>query len=131
MRNSKLGPPMVARALAIAHTSIYDAWALYDDKAVGTRLGSSLRRPARERTAANTAQAINFAAYRSAVDLFPGSVSSVFDPLMRSLGYDAADGNRATAEDRGGRYARIAGHIVPGGNFNHSDGGDNVYIQIS
>src|SRR6266487_6509975 len=45
VRNSKLGPPMVARALAVAHTCIYDAWAAYDNKAVGTLLGSSLRRP--------------------------------------------------------------------------------------
>src|SRR5262245_51753668 len=30
------GPPIVARALAIAHTCMYDAWAAYDDIAVGT-----------------------------------------------------------------------------------------------
>jgi hypothetical protein len=30
VRNSKLGPPMVSRALAIVHTCIYDAWAAYD-----------------------------------------------------------------------------------------------------
>jgi hypothetical protein len=46
VRDSKLGPPMVARALAIVHTCIYDAWAAYDKDAVGTRLGVSLRRPA-------------------------------------------------------------------------------------
>ncbi len=91
VRDSKLGPPMVARALAIAHTSIYDAWAAYDRKAVGTRLGGSLRRPPAERTLANKRQAISFAAYRAAVDLFPASTSGVFDPLMRSLGYDADD----------------------------------------
>src|SRR6267378_4014171 len=43
VRDSKIGPPMVARALAIVHTCIYDAWAAYDHKAVGTQLGSSLR----------------------------------------------------------------------------------------
>jgi TAT (twin-arginine translocation) pathway signal sequence len=37
VRNSRLGPPMVARALAIAHTCIYEAWAAFDHKAlVGT-----------------------------------------------------------------------------------------------
>ena len=91
VRDSKLGPPMVARALAIAHTCIYDAWAAYDHKAVGTVLGRSLRRPASERTLSNRVRAISFAAYRAAVDLFPGSTSTVFDPLMRTLGYDAAD----------------------------------------
>ncbi|MGH2829092.1 MAG: hypothetical protein ACRDJM_01270, partial [Actinomycetota bacterium] len=37
----KLGPPMVARVLAMVHTCIYDAWAAYDDVAVGTRLGGT------------------------------------------------------------------------------------------
>jgi hypothetical protein len=49
VRSSKLGPPMVARAIGIVHTCGFDAWAAYDDVAVGTRLGSSLRRPAAER----------------------------------------------------------------------------------
>jgi hypothetical protein len=91
VRESKLGPPMVARALAIAHTCIYDAWAAYDHKAVGTRLGGALRQPPPERTLANRKLAISFAAYRAAIDLFPGSTTTVFDPLMRSLGFDGAD----------------------------------------
>jgi hypothetical protein len=91
VRDSKLGPPMVARALAIAHTCIYDAWAAYDHRAIGTRMGGSLRRPPGERTLANRLRAISFAAYRAAVDLFPGSRSTVFDPLMRTLGYDGTD----------------------------------------
>ena len=49
VRESRLGPPMVSRALAVAHTCIFDAWAAYDRLAVGTRLGGTLRRPARER----------------------------------------------------------------------------------
>jgi len=47
------GPPMVARALAIAHTCMYDAWAAYDPVAVGTVLGGNPRRPPAERTDAN------------------------------------------------------------------------------
>src|SRR5260370_29897318 len=43
VRDSKVGPPMVARALAIVHTCIYDAWAAYDKHALGTQLGGSLR----------------------------------------------------------------------------------------
>jgi len=91
VRDSKLGPPMVARALAIAHTCIYDAWAAYDNKAVGTVLGRSLRRPPPDRTLSNRIRAVSFAAYRAGIDLFPGSASTVFDPLMRTLGYDGAD----------------------------------------
>ena len=39
--NGSLGPPMVARALAIVHTSMFDAWAAYDETAVGTRVDGS------------------------------------------------------------------------------------------
>ena len=46
VRLSKLGPPMVARAIGIVHTCGFDAWAAYDGVALGTRLGASLRRPA-------------------------------------------------------------------------------------
>src|SRR5690242_766142 len=64
-RSLRNGPPIVARALAIAHTCIYDAWAAYDDRAVGTTdLSGSRRRPVDERTDANKAKAISFAAYR-------------------------------------------------------------------
>ena len=62
LRDSRLGPPMVARALAIVHTCMYDAWAAYDRAAVGTRLGGGLRRPHGQRTLPNKVRAISFAA---------------------------------------------------------------------
>jgi hypothetical protein len=52
---------MIARALAVCHTCVFDAWAAYDRVAVGTRLGGELRRPPRERTLANKSKAISFA----------------------------------------------------------------------
>jgi len=74
VRAGKLGPPVVARALAITHTCMYDAWAAYDPVAVGTALGGSLRRPLPEHTDANKAQAISFAAYRCLLNLFADPV---------------------------------------------------------
>ena len=109
---------MVARALAIAHTCIYDAWAAYDRKAVGTRLGGSLRRPPNERTLSSRVRAISFAAYRAAADLFPRSVSTVFDPLMRDLGYDGADLSRDIATPTG--VGNVAAQAVL--DFRHGDG---------
>ncbi|MDQ3570089.1 MAG: hypothetical protein M3396_05575 [Actinomycetota bacterium] len=97
VRRSPIGPPMVARALAVAHTCMFDAWAAYDQRAVGTRLGGSLRRPAKERNVANKATAVSFAAYRAAVDLFPKSRSAVFDPLMARLGHDPSTTTNHTA----------------------------------
>jgi hypothetical protein len=91
VRDAKLGAPVVARALAIVHTCMYDAWAAYDEHAVGTQLGGALRRPAHERTFANKEQAISFAAYRALVDVLPVDTNSVYTPLMKQLGYDPSD----------------------------------------
>jgi len=84
-------PPVVARALAIVHTCIYDAWAAYDERAVGTQLAGALRRPASERTLANKKQAISYAAYRALVDVLPVDINSAYIPLMKQLGYDTND----------------------------------------
>lgn len=101
VRDSTLGPPMVSRALAIAHTCIYDAWAAYDRTAVGTRLGDSLRRPARERRLERKIEAISYAAYRAAVDLFPASRVSVFDPVLVDIGLDPHNDSEDIAEPAG------------------------------
>ena len=87
IRNSTLGPPMVARALAIAHTCVYDAWTAYNPIAAGTRYGKQLRRPMAEWTEANKTEAISYAAHRAAVHLFPGRRAQL-DEFMAALGYD-------------------------------------------
>jgi hypothetical protein len=70
---------------------MYDAWAAYDERAVGTQLSGALRRPASERTLANKETAISYAAYRALVDVLPADTRSVYVPLMKELGYDAND----------------------------------------
>jgi hypothetical protein len=62
IRDAKLGAPMVARKLAIVHTCMFDAWAAYDDHAVGTQLSGVLRGPLSERSLANKQQATSYAA---------------------------------------------------------------------
>ncbi|MFN0105349.1 MAG: DUF6851 domain-containing protein [Bryobacteraceae bacterium] len=91
VRNTRMGPPMVARALGILHASMYDAWAAYDPIAVATRSGGSLRRPPGERTEANKKIAISFAAYRALVDLFPTQRAPLFDSQMAALGQNPMD----------------------------------------
>src|ERR1700722_4347217 len=91
IRDAKLGAPVVARALAIVHTCMYDAWASYDERAIGTQLRDALRRPASERTLANKEQAISYAAFRALVDVLPVDTNSVYIPLMKQLGYDPND----------------------------------------
>src|SRR5215469_4011443 len=82
IRDSNLGAPMAARALAILHTCMYDAWAPYDDRAVGTQLAGALRRPASEQTLENKKKAISYAAYRALADVLPADRESVYKPLM-------------------------------------------------
>jgi hypothetical protein len=122
VRDSKIGPPMVARALAIIHTCIFDAWAAYDRRAKSTQLGGTLRRPKAERTDANKAKAISFAAYRASVDLFPADKATVFDPLMESLGYDASDKSTDTTTPSG--IGNVACNAVLA--FRHNDGSNQL-----
>lgn len=90
VRAAKPAPTVVARALAELHTAKDGAWAAYDEKAVGTEYGGSLRRPLAERTDANKKAAVSFAAYRVLVNLFPSFVGA-FAERMTRLGNDPAD----------------------------------------
>jgi hypothetical protein len=122
VRESRPGPPVVARALAIVHTCVYDAWAAYDRVAVGTRLGGALRLPPARRTVANKSEAISFAAYRALADLFPSSRSTVFDPLMTELGYDPGD--RSTNGSDAAGVGNLAAQAVL--EFRHRDGANQL-----
>jgi hypothetical protein len=121
VRRTHLGPPMVARALAIVHTSMYDAWAPYDATAVGTQLGGALRRPPGERTGANKERAVSVAAYRALVDLFP-SEQTIFDDLMQQLGLDPAD--QSTDATTAVGIGNVAAAAVL--SFRHTDGSNQL-----
>jgi hypothetical protein len=112
-------PTVAARALAIVHTAIYDAWAAYDPLAVGTRLGAGLRQPQAERTQANKDKAISFAAYTALVDLFP-TRQEIFAQQMTDLDYVTDGSDTSTAATVG----RIAAEKVV--EFRHTDGANQV-----
>jgi hypothetical protein len=115
------GPPIVARTLAILHTCMFDAWAAYDPKAKGTRLGSSLRRPKSEHTIANKTEAVSYAAYRALVDLVP-SEQSHFADLLSALGYDPNDASVDKSKARG--IGNVAAQAVLG--FRYHDGANQL-----
>jgi hypothetical protein len=124
------GPTVTARALAVVHTAIYDAWAAYDLVAVDTRqrlrANPDLRQPAAERTQANKEKAVSFAAYLALVDLFPAR-QGVFDQRMATLGYatDGTDTSTAAA------VGTTAGQAVL--DLRHGDGSNqlNGYADTS
>lgn len=83
-------PTVTSRALAILGTVMFDAWAAYDEKAIGNSLGGTLRRPASERSLTYQTKAISFAAYRTLVDMYPEE-SAYLASQMRKFGFNADD----------------------------------------
>jgi hypothetical protein len=101
-------PTIISRQMVIPVTAMYDAWAAYDAKAVGTRLGGTLRRPEAERTTANKEIAIAHAMYATLVDLFPKDAAYIAEQ-MRAMGHDPDDqGTGPTSPQQIGRRAAAA-----------------------
>ena len=121
IRATHPGPTVVARALAITHTCMFDAWAAYDVKAIGTRFAGGLRRPVNEHTDVNRAQAMSFAARKCLADLFPGEVEH-FNALMSDLNYDPA--NESTDPKTPAGIGNIAAAAVL--KFRHQDGANQL-----
>jgi hypothetical protein len=93
-------PTVGSRMLAIIVTSMYDAWAAYDDKAVGTMLGDKLRRPKSERTLANKEKAVAFATYRAMMYVFDDDAEWL-KAQMRQRGFDPEDNTTDLAKPQG------------------------------
>lgn len=126
VRNSRPGPTVTARALAVVHTAMYDAWAAYDPTAVGTRLLGQLRRPAAEHTDANKQRAISVAAYRAFVDVFP-TQAGLANSLMAELGYPTDGSDTSTPAAVGATAAQA---LL---DYRHRDGSNqlNGYADTS
>lgn len=123
IRETHPGPPMVARALAMVHTSIFDAWAAYDANALPTQSAGFVRRPDQERTPANRREALSYAAYRTLVDLYPGSQQvAEFDALMASLGYDPSNTGTDPSTPSGVGNRAAAALLA----FRHTDGSNQL-----
>jgi PAP2 superfamily len=120
VRRTRLGPPLVARALHILHASMYDAWAVHDEEAFGSRLGDQLRRPPAGRTEAAKREAVSFAAHLALSDLFPTEATS-FAKLMGDLGYDPDAVGRAGSPSAVG--VRAARAVL---SFRHGDGSNQL-----
>jgi hypothetical protein len=121
IRDTKPGPTVAARALAVAHTAMFDAWAAYDPAAVPTRPHRGWRRPPSEASDAAKSKAVSFAAYRTLLDLFPGE-SAAADALMAQMGYDPAEA--ATADVTPASVGNAAAGAVLA--MRHADGSNQL-----
>ncbi len=83
-------PTVLSRTLAIWATAMFDAWAAYDERAVGSRLGGKLRRPKSEHTLENKKKAISYASYKSLLFAYPES-KDFLAAEMKNLGFDPTD----------------------------------------
>jgi hypothetical protein len=132
IRAVRTAPVVNARGLFIIHSAAYDAWAAYDAKAVGTRLGGSLRRPSAERTLANKSQAISHAAYRAASWVWPGCQAD-WDAQLQALGYGLGDATTAATVGRTAADAVIAHRANDGANQlgDHPGGNGTPYSDYT
>jgi hypothetical protein len=123
-RNPKpTGPTVTARAIGILNTAIYDAWAPYDQTAVGTRLLGQYRRPVGEDTLANKKEAISYAAYRVLTDLFKDSTSvAAYNQQMSDLTYPINTTTTDTATPQGIGNVTAQAEI----DFRHGDGSNQL-----
>jgi uncharacterized protein DUF6851 len=87
IRAVRPAPPVATRALAAVHTAMYDAWAVYDERAVGTRLGFGPI-PSDCGPAA-VSEAVGFAAYHALLSLFPDRRPDV-EATLAAVGLDPA-----------------------------------------
>jgi hypothetical protein len=120
---TRTGPTIAARALAVVHTAIYDAWAAYDPVAVDSRqrlrANPDLRQPAAERTLDNKTKAVSFAAYAALADLFPARQAR-YGQQMADLGYVVDGSDTSTAAMIGGAAAQA---VL---DFRHRDGANQL-----
>ena len=100
-------PPVSSRLVALCSRAMFDAWTRYDSVAVPVHLSVD-RRPAAERTEANKAKAVSYAAYGALRAVYPAD-SALFDRRMREFGFDPAITSEDPATPEGiGRLAARA-----------------------
>ncbi|HEY6931709.1 MAG TPA: vanadium-dependent haloperoxidase [Thermoanaerobaculia bacterium] len=116
------GPTVAARQVAVVHTAMYDAWAAYDATAVPTMPHRGWRVPEADRTDANKAEAVSFAAYRALTDLFP-SQKALFDSTLVTLGYDKDDVGLENLATPAGIGEAAAEEVLA---FRHHDGSNQL-----
>src|SRR5262245_30826417 len=76
-------PTIGSRNLGMCTTAMFDAWAAYDAKAVGTRPGDKLRGPPKERTLANKNNARAYAVTRVLLDIYAEDAAWIKERVKR------------------------------------------------
>ncbi len=114
-------PTVQSRTLGVAVTAMYDAWAAYDSKAVGTIFGGKLRRPAAERTRKNKETAISYAMLHVLQDLYPEDKNFILEEFTK-MGYDPKKTTKDKTKPEG------IGNVVAEAilKYRHNDGANQL-----
>jgi hypothetical protein len=118
-------PTIGSRNLAIIVTAMYDAWAAYDAKAVGTRLGGKLRRPRAERTNANKAKAIAYAVTRVLLDMYDEDAAWI-KAEVHKRGVDPSDMTTNLSKPEGVGNTAAAALLA----YRHHDGSNQLGDEV-
>ena len=116
--NSITPVTVAARAMAMVHEAIYNAWASYDWRAEFTLPWMQMR-PSRERNHTNKTVALSHAAHGVLTELFPNQVQALFDPLLQQLtatGWQSHGGWHAANLGRNVAYRLIESRNNDGAN---------------
>ncbi len=110
-------PTILARAMAISVTAMYDAWAAYDPNAVGVPYGAGISRPEKDNTQQNKEQAIGYAVYHTLVDQYPHDREWIAEQV-RARGIDPANNTKDPATPAGVGNS-VAAAVIE---YHHHDG---------
>ncbi|MEO5592589.1 MAG: DUF6851 domain-containing protein [Chitinophagaceae bacterium] len=95
VKYSGTSAPLAARALAMVHTAMYDAWSVYNSKANSTSTALYIKAPQHHCNKENVRKAFSYAAYRVLMDLFwlslPTENKNMFTDFMCGLTYNTDD----------------------------------------
>jgi hypothetical protein len=118
-------PTIGSRNLAMCVTAMYDAWAPYDARAVGTRLGGKLRRPSSERTTKNKDKAIGVAVCGVLLDIYPEDAAWI-KARVRQEGIDPNETSRDLSTPQGVGNTAAAALLA----YRHHDGANQLGDEI-
>ena len=125
---------IAARALAMVHTAMYDAWTAFTaGPEASTTSGCRFKHPDKKCTWQNREEAYSFAAYRVLEHLFannlPEEHKDLFTACMRDLGYDPENSseNPNTAAGMGNLAARLVIECRKGDGSNE----ENDYVDFT
>ena len=89
---TKTSAPLAARALAMMHTAMYDAWSVYDTCAFSSSTAKYIKISKSQCAKDNIRKSFSYAAYRVLMELFwlrlPADEKNIFRDFMCQLDYD-------------------------------------------